>query len=193
MGFGWWEAVPGLRSSTWRGGDGWVSEYDDGLVGFRRLAWRDHSSFESWKIDDDTGKLSGFVQHDPPNERVTIPLDQSVHIKFGDLDNPEGLSPLEAVWRLERIKYGLEVVQGIGYEHSAGHVKFTAMEELDATAKATIRQAARAILTAQEGNYITELDGKFTADIMDVPFQAAPAILEAIRYYVLLKLQVYNM
>jgi hypothetical protein len=115
------------------------------------------------------------------------------HVKFGDLDNPEGLSPLEAVWRLERIKFGLEVVQGIGYEHSAGHVKFTAMEELDATAKATIRSAARAILTAQEGNYITELDGKFTADIMDVPFQAAPAILEAIRYYGLLKLQVYNM
>jgi len=193
MGFGWWEAVPGLRRPGWRGGSGWESQHDDGLVGFRKLAWRDHSSFESWDMDEETGELYGFNQHDPPNDRVTIPLDRSIHVKFGDLDNPEGLSPLEAVWRLERIKYALEVVQGIGYEHSAGHVKFMAMEELDATAKATIRQAARAILTAQEGNYITEIDGKFTADIIDVNFSAAPAILEAIRYYGLLKLQVYNM
>jgi len=193
MGWGWWEAVPGLRQHGWRGGDGWESEHNDGLVGFRKLAWRDHSSFESWDIDDNSGRLAGMVQHDPPNARVTIPLDRSIHIKFGDLDNPEGLSPLEAVWRLERIKVGFEVVAGIGFEHAAGHVKFTVMEELDAGAKATIRQAARAILTAQEGNYFTELEGKFTGSIMDVNFQAGPALLEFIRYYGLLKLQVYNM
>lgn len=195
MGWGWWEAVPGLRDPAWRppAGDEWESQYADGLIGFRRMAFRDHSSFEKWDIDDSTGRLAGMVQRDHPNPPVMIPLDKSIHLTFGDSDNPEGLSPLEAVWRLERVKYGLEVVQGIGYEHAAGHVKFTSFEELDAVAKATIRQAARAMLSAQEGNYITEIDGKFTADVIDVNFQAAPAILEAIRYYGLLKLQVYNM
>jgi hypothetical protein len=48
-------------------------------------------------------------------------------------------------------------------------------------------------MTAQEGNYFTEIEGKFSGELMDVPFQAGPAILEAIRYYGLLKLQVYNM
>jgi hypothetical protein len=167
MGFGWWEAVPGLRKAGWRGGDGWESEYDDGLVGFRKMAWRDHSSFESWDMSEETGKVMGLVQYDPPNDRITIPLDRSIHVKFGDIDNPEGLSPLEAVWRLERYKYGLEVVQGIGYEHAAGHLKIKAMEELDATAKATIQQASRAIMTAQEGNYFTEIEGKFSGELME--------------------------
>ena len=193
MGWGWWEAVPGLRQSGWRNPDEWESEHDDGLVGFRKLAWRDHSSFYRWEMPDETGQLTGMVQLDPPNETITIPLDRSIHVTFGDSDNPEGLSPLEAVWRLERIKYGLEIVQGIGYEHAAGHVKFKVFEELDAAAKATVRNAARAILTAQEGNYFTEIDGRYEGDIMDVNFSAAPAILEAIRYYGLLKLQVYNM
>jgi hypothetical protein len=193
MGWGWWEVVPGLRRSGWRNDDDWESEHDDGLVGIRKLAWRDHSSFYGWEMDDYTGRLFGMKQLDAPNPLVTIPLDNSLHVVFGDSDNPEGLSPLEAVWRLERIKYGLEFIQGAGYEHAAGHVKFKLFEEPDATAKATIKAAARAILTAQEGNYFTEIDGKSEADIIDVNFQAAPAILEAIRYYGLLKLQVYNM
>jgi hypothetical protein len=193
MGWGWWEVLPGLRRAGWRNTDGWESNYDDGLVGFRKFAWRDHSSFNRWDMDDKTGKLFGMEQLDYPSPPIVIPLDKSLHITFGDADNPEGLSPLEALWRLERIKHGLELIQGIGYEHAAGHFKVKAFEELDATAKATIRQAARAILTAQEGNYFTEIEGKFEGDIMDVPFQAAPSILEAIRYYGLLKLQVYNM
>ena len=193
MGWGWWEAVPGVRQDGWRNDDEWESNYNDGLIGFRKLAWRDHSSFNRWIMDDATGVMSGMEQQDYPNAPVVIPLDRSIHLTFGDRDNPEGLTPLEAVWRLERIKYGLEVVQGIGYEHAAGHFKIKAFEELDASAKAIIRQAARAVLTAQEGNYFTEIDGKFEGDIMDVGFQAAPSILEAIRYYGILKLQVYNM
>ena len=195
MGFGWWEVVPGIRQSAWRPpeGDDWKSKYDDGRIGIRRLAWRDHSSFEKWEMNDKAGQLIGMWQVDPPNERILIPVDRSLHITFGDTDNPEGLSPLEAIWRLERIKYGLEVVQGIGFEHAAGHVKFKVTEELDATAKSTIKQAARSILTAQEGNYFTEIEGKFSGEIMDVNFQAADAILAAIQHYSILKLQVYNM
>jgi hypothetical protein len=50
MGFGWWEVVLGLRQKNWTppGEDDWRSEFDDGLIGVRRLAWRDHSSFYKW-------------------------------------------------------------------------------------------------------------------------------------------------
>lgn len=59
---------------------------------------------------------------------IILPLDNSLHITFGDANNPEVLSPLEAVWRLERLKYGYEVVMGIGSEHSAGRLKIQKIE-----------------------------------------------------------------
>lgn len=192
MGWGWWEVVPGLRSPSWTppGGDPWRSEYSDNRVGIRRLAWRDTSSFERWEIDKQSGRLLGMVQHDFPHVRVTLPLNRSLHITFGDSNNPEGLSPLEAVWRLERIKYGLEVVNGIGFEHSAGFLNVTVTEKLTEADKAEIARAARAIATAQEGNYAAWPKG-VTGEMIDTTFSAAPALLEAIRYYGILKLMVF--
>lgn len=195
MGWGWWEVVPAIRSQDWRPpgrDDPWRSDYDDGRVGVRRFAWREHSSFHRWDLDDATGRLRGMVQLDPPNEPVTIPLARSLHLTFGDANNPEGLSPLEAVWRLERLKYGLEVVQGIGFEHAAGHVMFEADKELTDADKTEIKKVARALLTAQEGNY-GALPKGITGKVEDVNFQAADSLLGAIKYYGLLKLQIYNM
>lgn len=192
MGFGWWEVVLGVRSQSWRSPDEWKSEYNDGLIGVRRLAWRDPSSFYKWDMDDKTGKVRGFVQQDYPNPVVTIPLERSLHVAFGDTQNPEGLSPLEAVWRLERIKYGLEIVQGIGFEHAAGHLSVMVNKELTPADKADIKSAARNIMTAQEGNYAA-WPKDVVGEIKDVPFSAAPSILEAIKYFGILKLMVYNM
>lgn len=191
MGWGVWEIVPGRREWGWEK-DGWESQYDDGKIGIRKLAFRDPSSFSRWDMDDRTGDVFGMIQTDPHSGSITIPKDKSLHIRFGDTHNPEGLSPLEAVWRLERIKYGLELVQGMGFEHAAGHAKFTAEGKLTSADKAAIRKAARAIMTAQEGNYIA-LPNSIDGDLIDVNFSAAPSILEAIRYYGLLKLQIFNM
>jgi hypothetical protein len=195
MGWGWWEVVPGLRREGWRPpgqDDPWRSDYDDNRVGIRRLAWREHSSFHRWDLDDATGRLRGMEQLDPPNDPVTMPLERSLHVTFGDSNNPEGLSPLEAVWRLERLKYGLEVVQGIGFEHAAGHVMFKAEKDLTPQDKTEINKVARALLTAQEGNYAALPKG-ITGELIDVDFRAADSLLSAIKYYGLLKLQVYNM
>ena len=195
MGWGWWEIVPGLRREGWRppGNDPWRSRYDDGLLGIRRLAWRDHSSFAEWDIDDKTGRLFGMIQRDDPNPQVYLPLDQSLHLTFGDSVNPEGLSPLEAVWRLERIKFGLEVVQGIGFEHAAGHLSVTTEQpQLSARDKANISAAAKAVLSASESNFVVWPSG-FDGDVKDIDFTAASALLDAIRYYGVLKLMVFQM
>src|SRR5579859_2305950 len=160
MGWGWWEAVPGLRRKDWvppdKDGepDPWRSKFDDGLVGFRRLAFRDHSSFLAWDISPVSGRLLGMKQMAMPHPLRVLPLSKSVHITFGDTANPEGLTPLEGLWRLERIKYGLEVVQGIGLEHAAGYLNVTKTVpgEITPADQSNIRAAARAILTAQEGN-----------------------------------------
>jgi len=193
-GWGWWEVLPGKRKAGWSppGDDDWESEYDDGLIGYRRFAFRRYSSFYDWDISETNGRLYGMRQFDLPNKMVTIPIERSMHLKVGDSDNPEGLAALEAIWRLERLKYGLEVVQGIGFEHSAGYLNVEAERELTSEDIDIIRKAARAVLTAQEGNYAAWPRG-VRGTLEDVPFTASNAILDAIRYYGILKLSMLLM
>jgi hypothetical protein len=117
-----------------------------------------------------------------------------LHITYGGGNSPEGNTPLQAVYRLERIKFGLEVIQGIGFEHAAGYLDIEKTEKGDIStdAKALIKSAARAILTAQEGNYAMWPWG-FKGEVKDINFQAAGNILEAIKYYGILTLSVYVM
>lgn len=193
LGWGWWEMLPGYRNPSWQppNGDPWRSSYSDNRIGVRRLAWRDTSSFYKWEFAKN-GQMTGMWQWAMPDPQILLPLDRSLHLTFGDAHNPEGLSPLEAVWRLERIKYGLEVVQGIGFEHAAGYLSVTADNALGPEDKAAIRAAARSIMSAQEGNYAAWPKG-VTGELVDVPFAAAPSILEAIKYFGILKLMVFNM
>ena len=194
-GWGWWEVVPGKRIEGWvpPGGDRWRSDYDDGLIGLRRLGWRDPGSFSKWDLDDHK-HLLGMVQQDFPNPPVELPIENSLHMTYGDPNNPEGLSPLEAVWRLERIKFGLEVVQGIGFEHAAGYldIKKTVEGVLSDNDKSNIRDAAKYILSAQEGNYASWPYG-IEGEVKDIPFSAAPSLLDAIKHYSMLALSVYTM
>jgi hypothetical protein len=194
-GWGWWEVVPGIRSGIWKAPDQdkWKSQYDDGLIGLRRIAWRDPSTFYGWEFDD-TKHLTGMKQSLYGKQPLTIPLEKSLHMTYGDPNNPEGLSPLEAVWRLERIKFGLEVIQGIGFEHAAGYLNVLKTEggELSNADRTNVKNAARAILTAQEGNYALWPKG-ISGKVEDIGFQAAPSLLEAIKYYSILTLSVYTM
>jgi len=197
-GWGWWEVVPGLRKEGWRPPsrgkmpDPWRSNYNDELVGYRRLAFRRYASFYDWDLDEETGRLGGWWQHDLPNEPVLLPIDRSLHITFGDSDNPEGLAVFEAMARLERVKFALEVILGVGFERSAGYVEFTSEEQLTDADIANIRKAARAVMSAQEGNYLA-IPGKIKGEIMDVAFQAAGELLNSVRYYGILKLGLLGM
>lgn len=196
FGWGWWELVWGIRDPAWRapGLDDWQSQYNDGRVGLRRFAWRDTSSFSSWDIDA-AGRVRGMLQTNNQGlgfEKTYLPAARSLHIRFGDMHNPEGLSPLEAVWRLERYKYSLEIVQGMGFEHSAGYLSVTSTEEVTDADKSMVRAAARNVMTAQEGNYAFWPRG-ITGELIDTPFSAAGSILEAIKYYSMLKLMVFNL
>lgn len=209
LGWGWWEVVAGRRNPEWKPPkvrqtkaskegisyeDPWRSENDDDLIGIRRLAWRSPGTFSEWEMDEYTKRLHGMWQEDYPNPKVLLPLKDSLHITFGDANNPEGLSPLEAVYRLERIHYGLSVIMGIGYEHAAGYlnVKKTETGSLSSDDKSLVKQAAMAIMTAQEGNYALwpyGLDG----EIRDIGFAAGGSLISSMQHYSTLMLSVYNM
>lgn len=196
-GWGFWETPLCLRRKNWKppGRDAWRSKNDDGLVGVRRLAWRDYSSFSGWQIDEVSGLATGFNQYVLTGDRgeITIPFSQGLHVTWGDNTNPEGLAMLEALYRLEAYKRNLELVMGIGFERSAGHVRVTVKENLNDTDRARIRAAARALMTGQEGNYVTDIADVFSTEVIDVPFAASGNILEAIRYYGILKLALFGM
>jgi hypothetical protein len=196
FGWTWFNAPACVRDPKWTppdAGDEWRSQYDDGLIGFRRLAFRDPSTFFGWDFDDKK-RLKGMKQMDFPEPQVTIPLSESLHITYGDTNNPEGLPGLEPVWRLERIKFGLEVVYGIGMEHAAGYlnVQKTQTGDLSSADKANVADAAKAILSAQEGNYAAWPYG-MEGEVKDIPFTAAPALLEGIKHYSILALSTFMM
>lgn len=197
MGWGWWEVLHSVRDPNWRvpvDGDDWQSEADDGLIGIRRLAWRDSSTFFGWDMPEPSRRLKGLKQQVWPDAPVTLPLDKSLHMTFGDPNNPEGSTPLQAVWRLERMKYGYEVVMGIGSEHAAGHLIVTRSDEgtLSDEDLRFIEEAAKNLLSAQEGNYGYFPKG-LTGEVIDVPFSAATSILEIVKHYSILVLSVYTM
>ncbi len=196
FGWGWWEIVPSFRRPSWKPpgeNDDWRSAFDDGLIGARRLAWRDYSSFSQWKLDE-KGRVLAMEQIDKRGNTNILPANRAVHIRFGDLENPEGLATLETHYRLERIKYGLEFIYGVGAEHAAGHLSVTVEGNTTLSDEdiAMIKRAARAILTAQEGNYATWPEG-MSAELLSSNFTAGATVLEGIRYYGLLTLQLYNM
>ena len=202
MGFGWWEVLPSYRDLLWTpppfvnyqgevAKDEWRSEYDDGYIGIRRMAWRDIGTFSGWKLNA-AKRVIGYTQQDYPNPPVTLPIEQSLHHTYGDPNNPEGIPGLEPIWRLERLKYNYEQILGIGSEHAAGHFLAKKIEKGDLTSgdKTEVNRAARALLTAQEGNYGLlpyGIDGK----VEDIGFQAAPHILDTMKYYSIMMLSVF--
>lgn len=193
MGWGRWSVIPGLRDPDWAppGDDDWVSEEDDGLIGIRRLAWRDQGTLEKWEFNPNK-RMVGMWQRDFPNPSVYLPNKDCLHLTFGDPINPEGLAPLEAVLRLERIRFGFEVIMGIGFEHAAGYLDVTKEEggTLSEDDTRNIERAAMNILTAKEGNFAAWPPG-IKGDIKDVSFQAAGSILSAIEHYNILALSIF--
>lgn len=192
MGWGFWEIVPGLRQVGWVAPDGreWESFNDDGLIGIRKLSWRDQSTLLKW-VRDEFGEIVALRQQVYPDEPVDLPLNRALHLTFGDSNSPTGLSPLQAVTRLKRIKHALEVVLGMGFEHAAGYVKFTVKSNLDAKAKTKLSESAKAIMTATQGSYITDIEKMFESELIDVSFSAASDLLEVIRYYGVSILQIF--
>lgn len=186
-GYGLWETVLGMRRKGWKGDDGWTSQENDGLIGIRNLALRDPATFYKWEMDDRTGRATGWWQQDPPNPLRELPLKRCIHMLYGDMSNPEGLATLEAMYRLERFKHHLEVIEGIGFEHTAGFLYFEADRPLTDQDKPYLRDAARYVLMAQEGGYLA-MPGGIKAMFIDTPFGAAAQILEAIKHYSVLKL-----
>lgn len=95
------------------------SQYDDGAIGWRKLAPRAQSTVWEWNVDRSSDVL-GFVQVGPPNyERLYIPASRFLLFRpTGYKSNPEGMSILRNAYRAWYFCKNLENIEGIGIERN---------------------------------------------------------------------------
>ena len=105
-----------------RGGDNrdprCKSLYQDGKIGWRKLASRSQRTCYGWEICQDTGKVIALKQQAAPDYRMRIiPVDKAIHLKVEDnYGDPFGKSMLRNTYRPWFFKKRIEEIEGIGIE-----------------------------------------------------------------------------
>lgn len=112
------------------------SKFDDGKVGWRKFAFRDQRTLDSWIFDEKgNNETLAFVQRDPNSfsPLPPLPLSKSILLRTKPAGgNPEGVSILRNAYRPWFFKKRIEEIEGIGIERDlAGLPKLTPPEDFD--------------------------------------------------------------
>ena len=93
------------------------SRYDDGAIGFRKLAIRAQETLDSWQFDAQGG-IQGMWQCAAPDyKRVFVPIDRAVLFRPSPTkNNPEGRSILRNAYRSWFFLKRLQELEAIGIE-----------------------------------------------------------------------------
>lgn len=93
------------------------SRYDDGRIGWRKLAPRSQDTLQRWEIEPDGG-IRGLWQQAPPNYQANfIPIEKSLLFRaMTTKNNPEGLSSLRRAYRSWHIVKRLQELEATGAE-----------------------------------------------------------------------------
>ena len=116
FGWAWLEMVLKIRGGDTRNPKT-RSRFDDGKIGFRKIALRLQSSLDSWKFNED-GYVTDFVQvNNIQGARKEISINKSLLFRVGATgSNPEGESVLRSAYRPWYIKKNIEEIEAIGIE-----------------------------------------------------------------------------
>ena len=111
------------------------SKYNDGRIGWRKIAKRSQLSLYGWKFNDEDGDVTAFIQQSPenPGKLVVIPIEKGLLFRTKlEGNNPEGKSILRNAYRPWYFKKHIEEIEGIGVERDlAGLPVLIAPEEVD--------------------------------------------------------------
>jgi len=96
------------------------SKFDDGLIGWRKMALRAQDSVYEWVYDDEERELVGLVQMPPPiYSRVQIPIDKLLNFRMDvERDNPEGRSIFRSAYQDYYLAKRLTAIAAIGAERN---------------------------------------------------------------------------
>lgn len=133
-GFSFHEVVYKIRRGPEQSDPKFRSKFNDGKIGWRKIAGRAQSTLYGWQFDNDSDDVIGFMQQAPPNYKiVTIPLNRGLLFRTKtSRNNPEGRSLLRNAYRPWYFKKRIEEIEGIGIERDlAGLPMLTPPEDVD--------------------------------------------------------------
>jgi 8-oxo-dGTP pyrophosphatase MutT (NUDIX family) len=102
------------------------SQWDDGLIGWKRFMPASQESWWRWDFDPSTGECIGMWQRPAPDysERY-LPLGKSLHFRTTSRkDNPEGVSVLRNAYRSWYFLKRMEEIEAIGAERDLAGIPF---------------------------------------------------------------------
>lgn len=118
LGWGWsfFETVYKLR-----GGDSndphYRSQYNDGLIGWRKWAIRAQESLERWQFDPEGGVQAMIQRPAPDYVARTIPIDKALLFRTtAEKGSPEGRSLFRNAWSAYYYKREIQRIEAIGIE-----------------------------------------------------------------------------
>ena len=94
------------------------SRYDDGMIGWRKLAPRAQDTLERWELDENGG-VQGMYQMNPVSNKgqVLIPIEKALLFRTSSaLNNPEGKSVLRNAYTSYYFKKRIQEIEAIGIE-----------------------------------------------------------------------------
>ena len=162
FGWSWMEMVLKVRGGETRNPKT-NSRFDDGLVGFRKISLRMHSSLERWDFDDEGDTVGFFQQAHPDFLTRYIPRQRSLLFRLKpEGNNPEGRSLLRTAYRPWFIKKSIEEIEAIGVERDLiGLPVITGPDgfDIDADENAKVKGAIQRLLRnlrrdEQDGIYL---------------------------------------
>lgn len=115
-GFSYHELVYKVRNGNYQDARA-DSQFNDGLIGWRKWALRAQETRWAWQFDDDGG-IQGMWQNSPPYYRnVYIPIEKALLFRPRLYkNNPEGRSVLRTAYRSWYFLKRFQEIEGIGVE-----------------------------------------------------------------------------
>jgi hypothetical protein len=127
FGWSWFEIVYKQRKNKAIDDFGTAqSQWDDGLIGWKRFMPASQESWWRWDFDPDTGATIGMWQRPAPDysERY-LPIGKSLHFRTTSRkDNPEGVSVLRNAYRSWYFLKRMEEIEAIGAERDLAGIPF---------------------------------------------------------------------
>jgi len=155
----------------------------DGLIGWRKLAYRRQSSFDKWRFDG-TGGFAGWVQRAAPDYReVELPVDKLVHfVAERDGVNPEGISIFESAYEPYHYVTNLQILGGIGWQRAFVGLPVFEFEQRPQEGDLGAVQEVGQGLVVDERQYVSVPPG-VTFRLESTQNSGADSLLNTIKYY----------
>jgi hypothetical protein len=114
------------------------SKYDDGKIGWRKIALRAQETLLRWGFDDDGG-ITGMWQIAPPDYEITfVPISRCLLFRTNAKKNdPQGRSILRSAYRPYYFKRRFEEIEGVGIERDLAGLPMATVDPMIMSPEAT--------------------------------------------------------